>query len=145
MKKPLWSYSTRNFSTRHTINSKTNRTLGKTSNFQELICKHCQKLVRDSMYQIWQAHSDEVRTSCSEDHQRQTWLKDSFSFLRVHIRRKGVSKSFTFKSPLRPSATTVSVPDISQDTESEMEISMASDVTHRSQVLLWSLPPLLKI
>ena len=34
----------------------------------------------------------------------QTWLKDSFSFLRGHIRRKGVSKSSTFKSPQRPSA-----------------------------------------
>ena len=31
--------------------------------------------------------------------ERQTWLKDSFSFLRGHIRRKGVSKSSAFKSP----------------------------------------------
>ena len=61
---------------------------------------------------------------------RQTWLKDSFSFLRGHIRRKGVSKSSGFKSPLRPSAATASVPDTSRGTESEMEISMASDVTH---------------
>ena len=43
----------------------------------------------------------------------QTWLKDSFSFLRGHIRRKGVSKSSTFKSPLRSSAATASVPDTS--------------------------------
>ena len=32
----------------------------------------------------------------------QTWLKDSLNFLRGHIRRKGVSKSSMFKSPLRP-------------------------------------------
>ena len=47
--------------------------------------------------------------------ERQTWLKDSFSFLQGHIRRKGVSKSSTFKSPVRPSASaaTASVPDTS--------------------------------
>ena len=65
--------------------------------------------------------------------ERQTWLKDSFSFLRGHIRRKGVSKSSAFKSPQRPSAAaaSASVPDTSRDTESEMEISIASDVTHQ--------------
>ena len=60
--------------------------------------------------------------------EQQTWLKDSFSFLRCHIRRKGVSKSSAFKSPQRPS---VAVLDTSRDTESEMEISIASDVTHQ--------------
>ena len=66
--------------------------------------------------------------------ERQTWLKDSFSFLRGHIRRKGVSKSSAFKSPQRPSAAaaSASVPDTSMDiSESEMEISIASDVTHQ--------------
>ena len=65
--------------------------------------------------------------------ERQTGLKDSFSFLRGHIRRKGVSKSSAFKSPQRPSAAaaSASVPDTSKDTESEMEISIASDVTHQ--------------
>ena len=63
--------------------------------------------------------------------ERQTWLKDSFSFLRGHIKRKGVSKSSAFKSPQRPSAAVASVPDTSPDTESKMEISMASDVTHQ--------------
>ena len=62
---------------------------------------------------------------------RQTWWKDSFSFLRGHIRRKGVSKSSAFKSPLRPSAVTASVPDTSRETESDVEISMTSDVTHQ--------------
>ena len=44
-----------------------------------------------------------------------------------------MSKSSTFKSPLRqlgPTAT-ASVPDTSRETESEMKISMASDVTHQ--------------
>ena len=63
--------------------------------------------------------------------ERQTWLKDSFSFLRGHIRRKGVSKSSAFKSPQRPFAASASVPDTSRDTESQMEISIASDVTHQ--------------
>ena len=64
--------------------------------------------------------------------ERQTWLKDSFSFLRGHIRRKGVSKSSAFKSPQRPAAAaSASVLDTSRDTESEMEISIASDVTHQ--------------
>ena len=63
--------------------------------------------------------------------EQQTWLKDSFSFLQHHIRRKGISKFSMFKSPQRPSAATASVPDTSRVTESEMEISMASDVTHQ--------------
>ena len=69
----------------------------------------------------------------AEKSTEQTWLKDSFSFLRGHIRRKGVSKSSAFKSPPRPSAAaaSASVPDTSKDTESEMEISIASDVTHQ--------------
>ena len=64
--------------------------------------------------------------------EQQTWLKDSFSFLRGHIRRKGVSKSSAFKSPQRPSAALASsiVQDTSRDTESEMEISIAPDATH---------------
>ena len=68
-------------------------------------------------------------------------LKDSFSFLRGHIRRKGVSKSSTFKSPLRPSAATASVPDTSRETESEMEISMTSDVIHQPLTTSPSRPP----
>ena len=63
--------------------------------------------------------------------EQQTWLKDSFSFLRGHIIRKGVSKSSAFKSPQKPSAAAASVLDTSRDTESEMEISIASDVTHQ--------------
>ena len=52
--------------------------------------------------------------------ERQTWLKDSFSFVWGHIRRKGVSKSSAFKSPVHPSAAaaTASVPDTSRETES---------------------------
>ena len=41
-----------------------------------------------------------------------------------------MSKSSGFKSPLQPSAATASVPDTSRVTESEMEISMTSNVTH---------------
>ena len=64
--------------------------------------------------------------------ERQTWLQDSFNFLRSHIRRKGVSKSSTFiKSSLRPLWDTASVPDTLRETKSEMEISMASAVTHQ--------------
>ena len=57
----------------------------------------------------------------------QTWLKDSVTFLRGHIRRKAVSSSSAFKSSKRPSAatTSVSAPDTSRDTECEMEISIA--------------------
>ena len=60
-------------------------------------------------------------------------MKDSFSFLRGHIRSQGVSKSSAFKSPQRPSAgaASASVPDTSKDTDSKMEISIASDVTHQ--------------
>ena len=65
--------------------------------------------------------------------EQQTWLEDSFSFLRGNSRRKGVSKSSAFKSPQKPSAAaaSASVPDTPKDTESEMEISIASDVSHQ--------------
>ena len=45
----------------------------------------------------------------------------------------GVSKYFALKSPQRHSAATASasVPDTSRDTESEMEISIASDVIYQ--------------
>ena len=33
------------------------------SSYQELGCQDCEEVIRDSTYQIWQAHSDEVRTS----------------------------------------------------------------------------------
>ena len=68
---------------------------------------------------------DEKSTEC------QTWLKDNFSFLQGHIRRKGVCKSSAFKSPKRPSAAAASVQDTSRDKESEMEISIALIVTHQ--------------
>ena len=69
--------------------------------------------------------------------ERRTWLKDSFSFLRGHIRRKGVSKSSAFKTPQRPSAAAASVPDTSRDTESGNQhyIRCYSSVfEHQSQV-----------
>ena len=53
--------------------------------------------------------------AAAKNTERQTWLRDSYSFLRGHIRIKGVSKFSTFKSPLRPSGATApaSVPDTS--------------------------------
>ena len=44
-----------------------------------------------------------------------------------------VFKSPAFKAPHRPSeaAASASVPDTSKDTESEMAISIASDITHQ--------------
>ena len=56
--------------------------------------------------------------AAAKNTERHTWLKDSF--LQGHIRRKGVSKS-----------STASVSDTSQEIESEMEISMASNVTRQ--------------
>ena len=52
-------------------------------------------------------------------------------FYEVISEGRGVSKSSAFKSPQRPSAAAASFPDTSRDTESEMEISIASNVTHQ--------------
>ena len=61
------------------------RTLGETSSFQELICQHCQEVVQDSTYQLWQAHSDEVRTSCREEHRKTDLVEGQFQFsMRSH-------------------------------------------------------------
>ena len=81
------------------------------------------------MHQIWQAHTDQVRPSCSQEH-RETDLVEGQLQLSSRSHQKGVSKSSGFKSPLQPSTATASVPDTSRKTESEMEISMVSDVTH---------------
>ena len=45
---------------------------------------------------------------------------------------RSVSKSSGFKSPLRPSAASASVPNTSQETKYEMQISIASDVANLS-------------
>ena len=65
--------------------------------------------------------------------EKQTWIHERCSFLQGHIRREGLSKSSAFKSTLRPSGATAttSIPDTSRETESEMKISMASDITHQ--------------
>ena len=34
-----------------------------TCNYQELTCQDCEEVVQELTYQIWQAHSDKVRTS----------------------------------------------------------------------------------
>ena len=92
------------------------------SSYEKLACQDCEEAV------LTQTKSGQAAEKSTE---RRTWLKDSFSFLRGHIRRKGVSKSSAFKSLQRSSAAAASVPDTSWDTESEMEISIASDVTHQ--------------
>ena len=54
-----------------------------------------------------------------------------FQFSMRSHQKEGVSKSSAFKSPQRPTAASASVLDTSRDTESEMEISISSDVTHQ--------------
>ena len=102
--------------------------LAATRNLPVKTVKKCFDTQRTRYGKLTQTKSGQAAEKSTE---RQTWLKDSFSFLRGHIRRKGVSKSSAFKSPQRPSAAAASVPDTSKDTESEMEISIASDVTHQ--------------
>ena len=51
--------------------------LGNSSSYEEIICQRCQEVVRDSKFQIWQAHTDENRTSCSQEH-RKTYLVSVF-------------------------------------------------------------------
>ena len=108
------------------------KTLGAACFYQKLANQDCEEVVRDSMYQTWQAYSDEVRASSGEEHRMSDLAEGQFQFsARSH--QKGVSKSSAFKSPQRPSAAaaSASVPDTSKDTESEVEISIASDVTHQ--------------
>ena len=60
-------------------------------------------------------------------------VEGQFQFSMRSHQKEGVSKSSMLKSPLRPSASaaTASVLDTSRETESEIEISMISDVTHQ--------------
>ena len=85
------------------------------------------------MYQIWQAHSDKVRTSSGEEHRTTDLAEGQFQFSTRSHQKEGVFKSSAFKSPQRLSAAaaSASVLDTSGDTESEMEISISSDVTHQ--------------
>ena len=118
--------------TRPTTVSKTNRRLWEqlaaTRNLPVKTVKKWFETQRTRYGKLTRTKSGQAAEKSTE---RQTWLKDSFSFLRGHIRQKGVSKSSAFKSPQRPSAAAASVPDTLRDTESEMEISIASDVTHQ--------------
>ena len=104
--------------------------MGNCCSFQEFTCQYCEEVVRDSTHQIWQGHTDQVRPSCSQEHRETDLVERQFQLSMSHIRRKEVSKSSGFKSPLQPSAAKVSVSDTSRETESEIEISTASDVTH---------------
>ena len=92
--------SMRNFTIRPTTVSKTSRrrTLGAASSYQKLACpvKKWFDTRRTRYGKLTQTKSGQGAEKSTE---RQTWLKDSFSFLRSHIRRKGVSKSSAFKHP----------------------------------------------
>ena len=108
--------------------SRRKKDLGVASSYQELTCQNCVETQCTRYDKLTQTKSGQAAEKSTE---RQAWLKDSLGFLRGHIRRKGVSKSSMFKSPQRPSAATASIPDTSRDTESEMEISVTSDVNHQ--------------
>ena len=131
-KKPSWSSlnSMKNFMTRPMTSSKTSRGI-KDFGRQELTGQQFQEVFDTQCTRYGKLTQMKSGQRAEKSTERQTWLKDSFSFLRGHIRRKGVSKSSAFKSPLRPSAAAASVPDTSSDTKSEMEINMTSDVTHQ--------------
>ena len=78
--------------TRHTGSSKTsrgNRTLRNSSSYQEFICQHCQDMVRDSLCQIWQAHTDQARTSCSQKHQKTDLIEGQFQFSMMSHKKEG--------------------------------------------------------
>ena len=57
-------------------------------------------------------------------------VEGQFQFSKRSPQKEGSFQVFAFKSPQRPSAAAASVQDTSRDTESAMEISIASDVTH---------------
>ena len=67
----------------------------------------------------------------------QNWIQDKFTYLKSHIRRKGLGKNTVFKSPQRgASASAASAHDIScgcTETES-MQISIHSDKTHQPSI-----------
>ena len=135
MKKPSWSSlnSTRNFDKTNNKFKDNQRKeglwegLAASRNLSVNTVKKWLETQRTRYCKLTQTKSVEAAEKSTE---RQTWLKDSFSFLGGHIRRKGVSKFSAFKSPVCPSAAaaTASVPDTSQETKSETEISMSSDV-----------------
>ena len=87
----------------------------KTSSFQKFICQHLNKWFETQHTRYGKLTHLNSGQAVVESTERQTWLQDSFSFLRGHIRRQGVSKSSTFMSPLRPFGATATalVPDTS--------------------------------
>ena len=81
----------------------------------------------------WKAHPNQVWPGF-QMLERQNQIQNKFNFLKTHFRRKGLSKSFGFKSPTyRASATAASAHNISRgssDTYS-MEMSMQSHNTQQ--------------
>ena len=106
------------------------KTLGNCCSFQEFTCQYCEEVVRHSTHRIWQAHTDQVRPSCSQEHQETDLVEGQFQLSTRSHQKEGSVQVFWIQSPLRPLAATASVPETSRVTESEMEISMLSDVTH---------------
>ena len=83
---------------------------------------------RSNTNQIWPR---ETRNFC-----RTELDSDKLQFLQSHMKRKGLSKSLTFKSPHSCPSATSSAQDVTRvSTDSEMEISMASDVTHHQRTI----------
>ena len=112
MRKPSWSSlnSTGNFMTRFMRSSKAStrreglgETIGASRNVSVSTVKKWFETQCTRYGKLTHTKSGQAVVKSTK---RQTWLRDSFSFLQGHIRRKGVSKSSMFKSPLRPSGAT---------------------------------------
>ena len=56
--------------------------------------QHCEEVVRDSTYQIWQVHSDEVRTICSEEHRMTDLAEGQFQFSTRSHQKEGSFQVF---------------------------------------------------
>ena len=104
MKKPLLSLlnSTRNFMTRPEQSQRQaeeRRLWEQLEATRHLPVKTVKKWFETQCTRYGKLTQTKSGQAAEKSTEQQTWLKDSFSFLRGHIRRKGVSKSSAFKLP----------------------------------------------
>ena len=64
------------------------------SSYQKLARQDCEEVVRHSTYQIWQAHSDKVRTSSWEEHRTSDMAEGHFQFSTRSHEKEGSFQVF---------------------------------------------------
>ena len=65
------------------------KTLENSCSFPKFTYQHRQEVIQDSTYQLWQAHPDQVRSSCSQEHRKTDLVEGQFQLSRRSHQKEG--------------------------------------------------------